>query len=656
LIRRRPASEEQESIDSVQHESNGEKKHYRTEQLEEGNKALCCNSESNPSRYVLILLMLRGRKFSLVLIFAFTAGAAGVLGSCSNDDGDTLLSSAVEGPADLVLDADVHAGNDLKPDPQQWKGEAFAEEADKALKMLAGLLSASDPVAEEAVRALVTEGSQGRLTPELPVTVFTDETITIRASDVIDESASWQGPAAFSRELQSFRESFGDATELSVSLKIVGLKPGASEGMWTSTVRMETRVQRVTSILQHRADYLCQWVADPAPILTSLMLQRWEAAESSSPQPWFRNQTVAVLGINKALVKQLSFGLDHWLRRIGRVHGMTYFKRHGISVGDANGDGLDDVYLCQGGGLPNKLFIQQPDGTAVDQSQAAGVDYLDHTSSALFVDLNNDGDQDLALATFEGVIVLSNQGASLTFQQQAQLNFGETDLHALSAVDFDNDGDLDLYVTVDFAASPTKQFLYHDANDGGPNRLFRNDGQWQFTDVTDEVGIGVHNQRHSLAASWEDADNDGDQDLYVANDYGQNCLYLNDIGIFKETAVDSGIVDYGSGMSVTWGDSDRDGDMDLYVGNMFSSAGSRIVSEPRFLPDAKSRGLYQRFVRGNSLYQNNGTANFTEIPDAGGASRGRWSWSSLFADLNNDGWEDLFAANGYITTEDPGDL
>lgn len=556
----------------------------------------------------------------------------------------------------LVLDADVHAGNDLKPDALQWKGEAFAEEAGNVLKELAALLSAHDPVTEGAVRGLVTEGSQGRLLPELPITVFADETVTIRASTVIEETPDWQGATAFSRALQGLRDSFGKAAERSVYLKMVGLEAGETEGTWTSTVRMETRVQGATSILQHRADYHCRWLATPEPLITSLMLKRWEEAESPSPLPWFRDQTVAVLGNTKALEEQLSFGLDHWLRRIGRVHGMTYFKRHGISVGDANGDGLDDVYLCQGGGLPNRLFIQQPDGTAVDRSQSAGVDYLDHTSSALFVDLDNDGDQDLVLATFEGIIVLSNGGTTLRFQKQGQLSFGETDLHALSAVDFDNDGDLDLYVTVDFAASPQRQFLYHDANDGGPNRLFRNEGQWKFTDVTDEVGLDVHNQRHSLATSWEDVDNDGDQDLYVANDYGQNCLYLNDDGRFEEAAAARGIVDYGSGMSVTWGDSDRDGDMDLYVGNMFSSAGNRIVSEPRFLPDAGSRGLYQRFVRGNSLYQNNGTAMFTEIPEAGGASRGRWSWSSLFADLNNDGWEDLFAANGYITTEDPGDL
>ena len=164
------------------------------------------------------------------------------------------------------------------------------------------------------------------------------------------------------------------------------------------------------------------------------------------------------------------------------------------------------------------------------------------------------------------------------------------------------------------------------------------------------------NHRHSLAASWEDADNDGDQDLYVANDYGQNCFYVNNHGLFEEVAVDRGVLDYGSGMSVTWGDSDRDGDMDLYIGNMFSAAGSRIVKESTFLPGAKTRGLYQRFVRGNSLFENGGDASFSGVIDAGGASQGRWSWSSIFADLNNDGWEDLFAANGYITTEDTGDL
>jgi hypothetical protein len=225
------------------------------------------------------------------------------------------------------------------------------------------------------------------------------------------------------------------------------------------------------------------------------------------------------------------------------------------------------------------------------------------------------------------------------------------------------------YLCVDFEISPSNEeprvnFVYHDANDGGPNLLLRNDisltksGNWEFTDVTQEVGLDAQNRRHSLAAAWEDYDNDGDLDLYVANDYGQNCLYRNDRGRFVNVAADAGVVDYGSGMSVSWADYNRDGQVDLYVGNMFSSAGNRITRQTQFKAgkDAQVQARFQRFAKGNSLFANLGDGIFRDVGAEAAVEMGRWAWSSVFADLNNDGWEDLLVANGYITTEDPGDL
>ena len=112
-------------------------------------------------------------------------------------------------------------------------------------------------------------------------------------------------------------------------------------------------------------------------------------------------------------------------------------------------------------------------------------------------------------------------------------------------------------------------------------------------------------------------------------------------------------------MSVSWGDYDRDGWMDLYVANMFSSAGNRITRQAQFKPsdDENVREVYSRFAKGNSLFRNLGTGeSFREVGGEAGVEMGRWAWSSVFADLNNDGWEDLLVANGYITTEDTGDL
>ena len=152
-------------------------------------------------------------------------------------------------------------------------------------------------------------------------------------------------------------------------------------------------------------------------------------------------------------------------------------------------------------------------------------------------------------------------------------------------------------------------------------------------------------------------DNDGDPDLYVANDYGRNCLYRNEGKRFVNVAEEVQVVDDGSGMSASWGDYNRDGRMDLYVGNMFSSAGSRITDKQAFKPGADDhlRALYRRFVKGNTLFANH-QGKFQEVGRKAEVEMARWAWASLFVDLNNDGWEDLLVANGYITNHNLDDL
>jgi hypothetical protein len=111
-------------------------------------------------------------------------------------------------------------------------------------------------------------------------------------------------------------------------------------------------------------------------------------------------------------------------------------------------------------------------------------------------------------------------------------------------------------------------------------------------------------------------------------------------------------------MSVSWGDYDRDGEPDLYVGNMFSNAGHRITSQPGFGTggDASLRPIYRRFAKGNSLFRGLGGGRFEETGAPAGVEHGRWAWSSVFADLDHDGWQDLVVANGYISGDGAGDL
>ena len=200
---------------------------------------------------------------------------------------------------------------------------------------------------------------------------------------------------------------------------------------------------------------------------------------------------------------------------------------------------------------------------------------------------------------------------------------------------------------------------YHDAKNGVQNVLLINDGDWEFRDATAEVGLDENNRRFSYAAAWEDFDHDGDMDLYVANDFGRNNLYRNDQGRFKDVAAEAGVEDMSAGMSVAWSDFDRDGHMDLYVGNMFSSAGNRITYQRRFQSQSSNRDVqsqFQRHARGNTLFRNLGNGKFDDVSVTSGVTMGRWSWGSIFADINNDGWDDLLVGNGMVTSKNPDDL
>lgn len=603
-----------------------------------------------------------------------TRGSKTQEGSSSREGSSKDASLAVLTTA-AVKDHQAATARGLDPTQDGWDSEVLAESAKQHLLHLAKQLAVREPIEAAAVGASVSpEFTCGPLRPEELVEVYRDRALVVRRAGEPESSTSsaqqvpYHNTAGLAQALTKLARPFAAARDVHVHIKVIRVTLAA--GSAQTTAYFEAGGQTADGSVQQRATWRCDWErqADGALQLVSLHSENYEEVEQTGT--WLVDCTESVLGGNQSFTEQLAYGLNHWLGRVERMWGMQAFARWGIAVGDVNGDGLDDMYACQPGGLPNRLFVQNLDGTATDRSAAAGVDWLDHTSSALFVDLDNDGDQDLVIAAYMSGVLLMENDSTGRFQLKATLAPVDTDLQSISAADYDQDGDLDLYVCLDFAkqaffgSEPPVPFIYFDANDGGTNALFRNDisqqsdGSWKWTDVTEQTGLDVDNRRHSLACAWEDYDNDGDQDLYVANDYGQNCLYRNDGGQFKNLANDAGVVDFGSGMSVSWGDYNRDGQIDLYVANMFSSAGNRITRQRQFQQGAmvETRAILSRFAKGNTLFTNLGQGKFHEVDAEAGVEMGRWAWSSLFADLNNDTWADLLVANGYITTEDTGDL
>ena len=423
-----------------------------------------------------------------------------------------------------------------------------------------------------------------------------------------------------------------------------------------------TRVENRTTHLHVEADrsgaeysasWLTSWTDTKPPKLINLTVKNFETIISEGP--WFHDVTNTVIGKNSRFEPQVLHGIDHWAQRITRIGDLSLAGHHGLAVGDVDGDGLEDLYVCDGGSLPNQLYLQQPDGTAKEVALDWGVAWLEDSRSALFVDLDNDGDQDLVVATIAMIAFAENLN-NQAFKLRGGFP-GAPYPFSLSAADFDLDGDLDIYTCIYGAGNqPKKRGFeasspnpFNDAENGGRNVLLSNLGGFQFADVTREVGLDQNNTRWSFSASWEDYDRDGDPDLYVANDFGRNCLYQNNNGQFSNIARRAGVEDMAAGMSVSWGDSNRDGAPDLLIGNMFSSAGQRVSYQRNYEAGKK------RMARGNTLFIAS-KDGFQDASIASGITNGGWAWSSGFADLNNDGWQDLVVTNGYLSNSRDDDL
>ena len=404
---------------------------------------------------------------------------------------------------------------------------------------------------------------------------------------------------------------------------------------------------------EYSATWLTSWTDTKPPKLKNLRVKNFKTIISEGP--WFHDATNTVIGRNPRFKAQVLHGIDHWAQRITRIGDLSLTGHHGLAVGDVNGDGLEDLYVCDGGSLPNQLYLQQPDGTAKEVALDWGVAWLEDSRSALLVDLDNDGDQDLVVATIAMIAFAENLN-NQAFKLRGGFP-GAPYPFSLSAADFDLDGDLDIYTCIYGAGDQPKKrgfeanspTPFNDAENGGRNVLLNNLGGFRFTDVTQKVGLDQNNTRWSFSASWEDYDRDGDPDLYVANDFGRNCLYQNNNGKFSNIAKKAGVEDMAAGMSVSWGDSNRDGAPDLLIGNMFSSAGQRVSFQRDYKVEKK------RMARGNTLFTTS-KDGFEDASIASGITNSGWAWSSGFADLNNDGWQDLVVANGYLSNSRDHDL
>ena len=417
-----------------------------------------------------------------------------------------------------------------------------------------------------------------------------------------------------------------------------------------------------------------------------------------SSKPLSARPTVAGARFGKLDPARTGIQFSNELRRENVVD--YVYAGAGVAVGDYDGNGLPDIYLVSLDG-PNKLFRQTAPLHFEDVTVAAGG--LDGGeawgNAASFADVDNDGDLDLYVCNLESPNLLyQNQGDGTFVEKGGAFGMGVVAASMGCAfADYDNDGDLDLYVltnrvlrhrlpaeivagvTLPKAMRKTKaellppypQFEKDQNGDlvvpkgyedhfftlpGAPmpfqagqcDRLLRNDGYANWVDVTKEAGIKDHG--NGLSVVWWDFDRDGRMDLYVANDFQSPDQLYRNLGDGRFADVTKERLPHTAffGMGADFGDIDRDGRFDLCVADMSSTQhywGKMLMGSMDqhrwFLMNSRP----QQYMR-NALYLNTGTERFLEAAHLCGLASSDWTWAVRFADLDDDGWLDFFATNG----------
>ena len=404
-----------------------------------------------------------------------------------------------------------------------------------------------------------------------------------------------------------------------------------------------------------------EWQTVASPATPVYRLRRWKSVvetRSRSLQPIFTEISAAAFTGVSSYSAQLLHGSDYWRTLLDGACGIDVYGHNGVSLGDIDNDGFDDLYVCQPAGLANRLYRNRGDGTFEDITESSGVGILENTSCALFADIDNDGRQDLIVVRTNGPLLFVNQGGG-KFQLRPEAfkfaNPPEGTFAGASIADYDRDGWLDVYFCLYIYYQGAGQYKYpspyYAAENGPPNFLMRNNRDRSFSDVTAASGLERNNTRYSFCCAWGDYDGDGWPDLYVVNDFGRKNLYRNNgDGTFNDVAAQTGTEDVGAGMSACWFDYDNDGREDLYVADMWTAAGERVSMQDNFQPQASKeiRGLYRKHARGNALLRNQGEG-FEDRTLSAGAGMGRWAWSSDTWDFDHDGFSDLYIANGMVS-------
>ena len=326
-------------------------------------------------------------------------------------DGDStsidFSSVGAKTAADLQLE-------NLDPGKAGWDTELQSDSAARALTLIFDKDGVDKPIAEDF------RGTP--LRPDL-VEIYSSDGIQVRRLQV---GQSGDEVHAFDKVtfLKALPKQYG-------TRKIIRISRKGNEGNFSTRVIASTHDESIEEEWhQTTSVWDCNWEvsaleSDGLPRLKRLTLLSHEEVTRTGKKPLFEDIAGNVLPEE---IGPHDSPVTHWARSLTKIDDIDFFGHHGIAIGDANGDGLDDLYVCDCGGLPNRLYLQNPEGTTRDISAQAGVDWLESSTAALFLDLDNDGDQDLVVATVALVLVLKTTGKQI-FRGAAKSSAYRTHIH-----------------------------------------------------------------------------------------------------------------------------------------------------------------------------------------------------------------------------------
>ena len=326
-----------------------------------------------------------------------------------------------------------------------------------------------------------------------------------------------------------------------------------------------------------------------------------------------------------------------WLARFRRYGpAAPSFSGSGVAAGDLDGDGWPDLVFCGGDGC--RAFRNRGDGAFADVTDRLGIRAAGEARMPVLADFDNDGWTDLFVSyARDSSRLFRNLGTGRFADVTAGSGLaGESDMFGpVTVFDADGDGLLDVYVGNfgDYLQGNSPYF--DDSRNALPDRLFRNLGGMRFRDASREGNVA--NTGWTQAVSHADLDRDGDQDVYVANDFGRNDVLLNDgRGVFRSVGREAGGDDPGHGMNVAFAQLNADDRPDVYVSNIWkwNLEQRRVIETNTLLLSRPSpEGVaFEPFTHPSLLAHDTG-----------------WAWAALFFDAENDGDDDLYMVNGYTS-------